>query len=242
MVEQYKAKHTVKSLIVTKLRIEEQRLADRINAELGDSNAALFYNVENPPSDERDIRNYPVVIITRVKYLLLINYSSLAKWGAIFSAGRVNLIIDEELNYIDIAKFSIYDLLEMRDALNKTNKSDVKKTYERLQPELDKILSYSGSHQAKIRHFDLSELKKAEVSEYILELQDKVRDIYFSRDHFSENSRMKNRNDLLEAIALMANILARDVVCLNDDIYVGRSPTNLFRLKKQYNFRRYRQH
>lgn len=95
----------VKTLIVTKFINEGKAIADDLNKLK--SNMAIDKNSENKEENEKDLKNYEVLIITHAMYKILCEYPSKRRY---YIEGRTNLIIDEELNMVEMDSLGDNDI------------------------------------------------------------------------------------------------------------------------------------
>lgn len=98
LIELYEKDKSVKSIFVTKF-IDEAKIVEKALKGIG----LAIHNKKKKP-DHKTIINAPVLIITHAKYIQLCNtddWESKKTWR-LYSEGRSNLIIDEELQLLDI--------------------------------------------------------------------------------------------------------------------------------------------
>ena len=228
MVEQYQSNPAIKSLIVTKLRNEGQRIADRINLDTG-NNTALFLD-ETPENKylKTKAKDYSVLIITHAKYLALNTGSPNMTTERIitFTSKRTNLIIDEDLNYIDIIEFNKNIINEILNTVGKTNDSKTTKRLHKITSNWERLLNANYINtQATVEYFS-----NPKVEEDVCELLDSIQKLHFSHGHFSGNRKIKSKSDLMDAIWIITKLFNRNIVLVGERIYFDNTTANQFSL------------
>lgn len=103
----YEVKQNIHTLIVTKLKDEQEILKYNLG------NIAMVINSDEDINEEF-LYQYPILIITHARYLLLCKNKEKRKF---YTKGRRNLIIDEQLDIMDMKEYNQIQALEIRDLL-----------------------------------------------------------------------------------------------------------------------------
>lgn len=109
MLELYDQKPSVKSLIVTKLISEANELMRNIN--VGGKIAVAVHSKSRKKLTDAEIKNAPVVIITHKKYedLCMTNGYKTNEDISLYTNGRTNLVIDEEMQLFETYTVTLDD-------------------------------------------------------------------------------------------------------------------------------------
>lgn len=105
LAELYKLNPNIKTLVVQKFKdTAEEKEGNictshaRINKQAG-KEIAIAVDNDNYKKIKGELKNYPIIIITHERYKIL---SKNARERGVFAKERINLIIDEEINMLDI--------------------------------------------------------------------------------------------------------------------------------------------
>jgi hypothetical protein len=111
LLELYDLKPDIKSLVVTKLIKEATDLQKALGKKVA---VAVYSNMKNRPSDG-EILNKNVVIITHKKYkdMCMTDGRSMTNEIKLYTTGRTNLIIDEEIQVFETHDVSLSDYQQL---------------------------------------------------------------------------------------------------------------------------------
>lgn len=118
--ELYSKSPNTKTLIVTKLKVEQEKLKENLGQK------AKVVNSERKIKEE-NLSSYPVLIITHELYKRLCKDYERRQY---YIKGRTNLIIDEQLDLLEVREFNTVKADEMRSNLSKVRCMEDNHNYE----------------------------------------------------------------------------------------------------------------
>lgn len=169
----------VKTLIVTKFIDEGKTIAKELNK--FKPNMAKDENSDNKEKDEKNLKNYSVLIITHAMYKKLCKDIYKRRY---YIEGRTNLIIDEELNMVEMDSLSDNDIDRTRKILRGLKYLE-DNTYVDLEIFFNNIISKliekkDEYHDKTLRYF---EFEDPEVNKVIDMLKSMVNESPFTENY-----------------------------------------------------------
>ncbi len=222
LAELYKLNPKIKTLYIKKFKDTENLIGSshwNINSQAG-KNIALAIDKDNFISNRKQIKKFPIIVITHEKYKALCKNKYQRK---IFTEGRINLIVDEEIDMLETFHHNQETLLEFRNKLPKQIQPQYDICVQELMSQL--VISANGKYFFNAKDKKTDEFKR---------LRTKARK-YITKEYAGQftidTQRQMRVKDFIDEIEHIEQFLNKTCVMENSNIYTYDSRIKPFLLQ-----------